>query len=405
MLRKRKGGSLDLLYPTLGDSYDIHTWSGTVYFLAKALQDNGAQLERLNELQQRRLMVHKAVNRLYAMIGSHGPMPIERTVRMAERFAATITKQMAKGRHDAIFSPSSIPVALLHTDKPKVFITDATFADLLEQYPELTDYPADLIDQGHELERAALANCDLAFYSSQWAAESAMRRYGADPAKVRVVPFGSNLEFQLPDELVWRAIDQRPMDHCELLLLGVNWERKGGPLAVEVVEELNRAGLPARLTVVGCQPAPGTPMEHVRVVPFIDKSTAMGQRRLINHLLRTHFLLLPSVAECYGVVHAEASSLGVPSLARNVGGVGEVVRTGRNGFLFDPATGPAPYVERILTLMADSGAYRELAHSAMREHKERLNWKVAGASLMRELMPLVGHNGIGQADWGDVANG
>lgn len=384
------GRPLDLLYPTLGNSYDIRTWSGSVYFIAKTLEAKGARLHRLNELEQKRLLLHKVVNRLYGLMGAHGPMPIERSMRMAERFAGSISKHLDKGRHDAVFSPSSIPVALLKTSRPKVFITDATFADLLEQYPELSSYPQELVHEGHELERAALANCDLAFYASHWAAGSAVRRYGADPAKVRVVPFGSNLGLQVPDELILRAIEERPMERCDLLLLGVSWERKGGPLAVQVVEELNKAGLPSTLTVIGCTPPAGTPMQHVRVLPFIDKSTAMGQRRLINHLLRSHFLLLPSVAECYGIVYAEASSLGVPSLARDVGGVGEVVQAGKNGFLFNPTDGPAPYTEKILALMADREAYRELAHSAMNEHKRKLNWDVAGAAIMGEMTRLVG---------------
>lgn len=381
--------TLDLLYPSLGDSHDIRTWSGVVYFIAKALESNGARVHRLNELGQKRLLVNKAMNRLSGMIGSSLSLPTERSLPMAEHFAGSITRRLSKGDYDAVFSPSSIPVALLRSGQPKVLYTDATFADLLEQYPELEEYPEAFVETGHELERTALANCDLCIYASQWAARSAVNRYGADPSKVRVVPFGSNLELKVPDELVYRAIDARPTDRCELLFLGVHWERKGGPLAVRVVQELNRAGLASTLTVIGCQPAAGTDMTHVRVLPFIDKTMPMGQRRLINHFLRSHFLILPSLAECYGIVFAEASSLGVPSLAREVGGVPEVVRSGHNGFLFPPDAGESPYVDRILALMADRDAYRDLAMSAIREHSERLNWSVAGARLMAETAALV----------------
>lgn len=381
---------LKLAYASLYDSSDIRVWSGSVYFIARALEQQGVQLDHVDQLQYPRLLFNKAINRLYELTGNQGPLPVERSMRMAERFAKEIGRHMTKGDHDAVFSPSSIPLALLNTSKPKVFYTDATFADMLEQYPEFSEYPASFINEGHDLERQALVNCDLAIYASQWAADSAIKRYGADPGKVRVVPFGSNLELQLSDEVVNKAINNRPEDRCELLFLGVNWTRKGGPLAVEVVERMNAAGMPTKLTVVGCEPPADTPSEHIQVLPFIDKTTAMGQRRLANLLLKSHFLLLPSTAECFGIVHAEASSMGVPSLARDVGGVGDAVREGRNGFLFPADAGPEGYVERMLGLLKDREAYQRMAHSAHREHKQRLNWHVAGSTIVQDLMALTG---------------
>ncbi len=382
---------IKLAYASLYDSSDIRVWSGSVYFIARALEMQGVTLDHVDQLQYPRLLFNKAINRLYGLTGNQGPLPVERSMRMAERFAREIGRHLMKGDHHAIFSPSSIPLALLNTGKPKVFYTDATFADMLEQYPEFGDYPSAYVKEGHDLEREALVNCDLAIYASRWAADSAINRYGAHPDKVRVVPFGSNLELNLPEEMVTKAINSRPTDRCELLFLGVNWVRKGGPLAVEVVERMNAAGLPTTLTVVGCEPPADTVMTHVNVLPFIDKTTAMGQRRLANLLLRSHFLLLPSTAECFGIVHSEASSMGVPSLARNVGGVGEAVREGRNGFLFPADAGPAGYVDRMLALMKDRDAYRLLAHSAYQEHRQRLNWEVSGAAIVNDLMALTGN--------------
>lgn len=379
---------LRVAFASIQRANDIQAWSGTVYFVARALEQQGILLDHVDELQQTRLLVNKAVNRLYRISGRQAPLPVERSRQMATRFAKEIDAFVTKHRYDAVFSPSSIPLALLRTQLPKVFYTDATFADMLEQYPEFSEYPEAFIEQGHELEREALRNCDLAIYSSHWAAESAIHRYGAAKDKVKVVPFGSNLELQPDRAEVVAAINARPTDHCELLFLGVNWIRKGGPLALEVVRELNAAGVPATLTVVGCIPPPGTDTTHVKVLPFVDKSSAAGQRKLADLVLRSHFLLLPSLAECFGIVYAEASSMGVPSLARRVGGVADAVYDGRNGYLFAPDAGPAEYVERIRTLMADREAYVRLAQSAFQEHRDRLNWSVAGHSLRGYLSAL-----------------
>lgn len=380
---------LRISYASLYDASDIRAWSGSVYFIARALERQGAHLDHVDQLQQARLLINKAVNKVYALTGAHGPLPVERSVRMAQRFAREIATHVDSDGSDVVLSPSSIPVSLLRTAKPKVFFTDATFADMLEEYPEFADYPAELIEEGHHLEREALRNCDLAIYASRWAARSAVERYGADPARVRVIPFGSNLELEPGEAHVTHAIRSRPLERCELLFIGVNWERKGGPLAWEVARLLNAAGLPTRLTVVGCVPPPATAAPFLEVIPFIEKNSPWGQRRLAQLLLRSHFLLVPSIAECFGIVYAEASAMGLPSLARDVGGVSDAVREGHNGFLF-PAKAPAQtYVQRVLTWMDDREGYERLARSAYREYADRLNWRTIGAELHGALRALV----------------
>lgn len=45
-----------------------------------------------------------------------------------------------------------------------------------------------------------------------------------------------------------------------------------------------------------------------------------------------NFLLLPTIAECAGIVFAEASGYGIPSITYDTGGVGTYVIDGINGF-------------------------------------------------------------------------
>ncbi|TSA49979.1 MAG: glycosyltransferase [Sphingobacteriales bacterium] len=44
--------------------------------------------------------------------------------------------------------------------------------------------------------------------------------------------------------------------------------------------------------------------------------------------------MVPSRAECYGIVFAEASSYGLPSVSTDTGGVSAVVKEGVNVFYF-----------------------------------------------------------------------
>jgi len=379
---------LRIAYTALQDHTDIRQWSGVAFFIARALEGQGCQISMVNHSQGPRLTFNKACNRVFGMAGMPLRMPLERSKVFADRIARDTAKQIKGADIDVLFSTSSIPVALLRSAHPKVFFTDCTFTDLLNTYPELVDYPKEWQEEGHALEHAALQNCDMAIYASEWAARSAIDHYGADPGKVKVLPFGSNFESHPPLQVVMDAVRARPTERCELLLIGVNWERKGGPLAWEVAHELNKAGIETRLTVLGCTPPPGMEAPFLRVMKFIGKDTALGQQEIMRLMLDSHFLIVPSIAECFGIVYAEASAMGLPSLARDVGGVSSAVRNGKNGFLFPASAAANVYVERIRELLGNRSAYEQLARSSHDEFINRLNWDRTGAALQELLEHL-----------------
>jgi len=76
----------------------------------------------------------------------------------------------------------------------------------------------------------------------------------------------------------------------------------------------------------------GTP-EFVNVIGFVDKASADGYAMLNKPLEESHFMILPTFAEAYGIVFCEASSFGLPSIALKRGGV--PVKDHVNGLLFD----------------------------------------------------------------------
>jgi len=369
------------MYATTFDPKDVRAWSGTVHYLAKALEGAGLDVEYLGDLQRRRLLINKAIHKLVDLASPGTLYPVDRTLAMAEKLAAEIREHLVDSRCDAIFSPGSIPLALLRTTRPKVFYTDATFAGILEMYPEYRKYPKRYIREGHELEQAALSNCDLAIYASEWAANTARTQYDVDPKKVRVVPFGSNFSWEPTEDEVERMVEQRRKSVCELLFLGVSWERKGGDKALATAALLHRRGVQVRLRVVGCEPPKGALPAFVEVHPFISKHTVLGQRKLAGMIGSSHFLLLPSEAECFGIVLSEASSFGVPCLANAIGGITTAVNEGRNGLLFAPKAPAEAWADAIEALLSDRTAYERLAFGARKEYRQRLNWAVTGRAI------------------------
>lgn len=297
-------------------------------------------------------------------------------------YARQVAGRLVSLEPDIVFSPSTLPIAYLETKHPIVFWADATFAGMINFYPGFYNLCQQTIRDGHAAEESTLARCSLAIYASDWAAQTAIERYRVSPSKVRVVPFGANIDCDRSREDIRAIVNARPSNRCKLLFLGVEWVRKGGQVALDVATELNNAGLETELTVVGCEPPIGHQQpSFLKSLGFISKSTSEGIRQINRLLAESHFLIMPSRSECFGVVFCEANSFGVPCLSTQVGGIPTVIRNERNGHLFSIDAPISDYCTYILDLFSDYSRYISMAYSSFGEYESRLNWKVAGQTI------------------------
>lgn len=381
---------MKLAYVTTYDSSDLHAWSGCGSYILRALQDVGIETECIGNLKEPYIGKQLSMlKRAYYSKLTRSKYLRDREPLITENFAAQAKKRIAVVNPDVVFSPGTIPIAHLKTDKPTVFWTDATFAGMINFYPGFTSLCSETIKNGNKMEQLALSKCRLAIYASEWAAHTAIQNYDIDPGKVKVVPFGANLNCNRNSNEIGRIIEKKSSDICKLLFLGVDWHRKGGDKALAVAELLNKRGLKTELHVAGCNPPLNAP-HFVKNHGFISKKTEEGQNFLDQLFSEAHFFILPSKAECYGVVFAEASSFGLPSLATKVGGIPTAVRDGKNGWTFELAETPEKYCEYIEKAMLSKDDYRVLALSCFQEYSERLNWHCAGMKVSDLLKEFCG---------------
>lgn len=292
--------------------------------------------------------------------------------------AGRIEKHLKTVRPQAVFAPSSIPLSMVDTNIPRVFVTDQLFCDFVQTY---IHRPAQrFVRLGNDQENRALSCAALASFPSQWAAQSAMSRYGAAETKLRIIPWGANLPSIPAQADVKTAIDGRAMNHCHLVFIGRDWKRKCGDMLVETVAELNRGGLRARATIIGADPA-GLSPEHFDIHPYLDKGKPEDFALLSKIMLGAHFFFLPSRAEAYGQAFCEAAAFGLPSIGSTMGGIPTIVQDGATGFVRPPETSGAQFAALIQKTMSDEAYYRRLCLQARQDYLERLNWDSFGAQL------------------------
>ena len=300
---------------------------------------------------------------------------IDRDPQLLASYARQIEAALEREAGDIIFSPSTLPLSDLQTDLPITFCADASLALMMGYYRSYTRLSSAQAAFAEAAESAVLKRAALAVYPSEWAARSAIEHYGMDEDRVAVIPFGANLGQENTRAEVAEWIDARESEPWRILFVGREWERKGGDLAVETVRLLTKRGARVQLDLVGTD-APAS----VHTLPFVRchgllSANANDQRETLAGLFRdAHVLFVPSRAEAYGMVYAEANAFGLPCLATYTGGITGIVRDGVNGHALPLAAGPEDYADCLTRMLDDPRHYRQLARSAFDEFEQRLNW-------------------------------
>jgi glycosyltransferase involved in cell wall biosynthesis len=156
-----------------------------------------------------------------------------------------------------------------------------------------------------------------------WAASSVVADYGLPPERVTVVGAGANHAAEPPPH--------GPYDTRTILFVGIDFERKGGPLLVEAFRRV-RARIPdARLRIVGCTPAVDVP--GVEVIGPISKDAPGGLARLLALYSEASVFCMMSHFEPFGIVMVEAQQAGVPCVAPDRFAFPEIVVDGETGRL------------------------------------------------------------------------
>lgn len=226
----------------------------------------------------------------------------------------------------------------------------------------------------------SIARCQLSIYSSAWAAEGARRDCQLGEDRVVEIPFGANIALDAPAPV--RTLSQ-PL---RLLFVGYDWERKGGPLACAAVRQLVSEGCQVQFDVVGCdRPADEPASEAIRFHGRINKADPAQFATLKQLYDQAHLFVMPSHAECFGCVFAEAAAYGLPSVALRTGGVPTAIQHGISGWLLDPTASPADLAAAIRHLTDDPARYAAMSQAALDDAAQRLNWHVWGTRVEQEV--------------------
>ncbi|MFT3894475.1 MAG: glycosyltransferase family 4 protein [Anaerolineales bacterium] len=213
------------------------------------------------------------------------------------------------------------------------------------------------------LEKMIYDNASMVFVRSSNIINSLVKDYSCPATKIVCAYAGSNAVHHEPQ------IDLDRYKKKNILFVGIDWERKGGPDLIQAFKLTLQTHPDATLTIVGCSPLIDSPNCHVIGRIPVDA---------VNQYYReASIFCLPTHLEPFGIAFIEAMASKLPIVATNVGAIPDFVNDGVTGFLVPP--GNEKSIANALTaLLSDPKKMQEFGEKGYELARSRYTWLAVG---------------------------
>ena len=372
---------LRIAYLSSNDPNDKKVWSGTHHSIYSSLKKLPAEVTILGPYEPKiAIFIGKIITGL-SQLFLKKRYNYRHSKLLAKAYGTYFNKKLKSNNYDLIIAPAAAcELAYIKTTIPIIYISDSTINLSLNYHKALTGLLAFSEKETKNIERLALNNCTKIITSSQWAAKSLIEDYKISNKIVEVLPFGANMEL-LPTK---KEVEKKTTSQtCKLLFIGVYWESKGGGIAYNCLLELLKMGVDAELTICGCVPPKNVSHPKINIIPFINKNSNDGMKKLYSVFLNQDFLILPTRFDCTPIVICEASAFGLISIIADTGGVSGHLTVGKNGFLVPYDDKGLGYSVIIAEIFNNEEKFNQLKKSSREEFENKLNWDVYKEGLRR----------------------
>lgn len=171
------------------------------------------------------------------------------------------------------------------------------------------------------LEKEVYTNASKIFVRSSNIQKSLIEQYQQPVEKVICVYAGNNIETDNS------AIEEKSYTGKNILFVGIDWERKGGPDLIEAFKLVLRKHPSATLTIAGAKP--NLEMNNCKVLGKISPA------ELDTHYNAATLFCMPTRVEPFGIAFLEAMQARLPIIGTNVGAIPDFLQNDWNGILVE----------------------------------------------------------------------
>tara|TARA_A100001011_G_scaffold354306_1_gene396598 strand:+ start:108 stop:1244 length:1137 start_codon:yes stop_codon:yes gene_type:complete len=359
-----------------GNLEDKLFWSGvpnTIYTNFKKEKIKVVKIDNLNE-KYRKLLV---IKREYLKFLKKEKFDETYNIGVSKNYSIQLSsrlKNIVNLSHLLTFDMSL--VSFLKTDIPIIVWTDILYTDYYHHYYKDQKISKNSLEDIKSLEYATIKKCKLILFSSRWSLNNAKLKYKKFKNKFKLLEFGPSLRKEISEKRIRKKIYKRKKNKIRLISLSVDKKRKGVDKQIKLMDYINKQGFKCDLTIIGHKSKIKLNNSNLKFLGFINKNNVLGEDKISRHLLNSHFHILLSSAEAYGISLIEANSRGLPNISFDVGGISHIVKNEKNGRLFKKNEKIEKIGNYITSTFCNVKKYRKLSISSYLESKKKFNYKI-----------------------------
>lgn len=349
----------------MGNPTDTKYWSGTVSNLHKIISKSDKV-----ELVDIVVKPHRLSSRLYKAVRVLSLRKNEISYLSAFLNSRAADRMIEESGCDYIFAPACSQLIYSGRkalkNKKLIYLSDATYHNMLGYYFMHSKHDQKI---ANKWESTAHGLASAIIFPAEWSFDDAMSFYHTPREKIKMLQFGANIE-----ESGFKVV-KAGKDTYKLLLVGVDYVRKGVDVAIEAVKLLNEFSSSTKyeLTIVGLNKPDIDIPDCVTFLGKLRKDKEDELKKLIDCYSSHDIFIMPTKAECAGIVFSEASMFGLPVFTYATGGTTDYVKDGVSGRCLDPSSGPDDFAKAI-TGAIENGDIEKLSIGARKKYEEELNW-------------------------------
>ena len=349
-------------------------WSGipsTVYEKFRKEKIKVVKIDNLNQ-NLRKLFV---IKREYFKYFKKEKFDETYNIKVSKNYSSQLSsrlKNISNLTHLLTFDMSL--VSFLKTEIPIIVWTDTLYTDYYQNYFKDQKISKSSLDDIKSLEFATVKRCKLILFSSRWSLDNAKQKYKKFKNKFKLLEFGPSLRNELSQKKIKKKILKREKNKIKLISLSVDKKRKGVDKLIRLMNYINKQGIKCELTIIGHKSKKDYKNSNLKFLGFINKNDVLGEYKISKYLLNSHFHVLFSRAEAYGISLIEANSRGLPNISLNVGGVPHIIKNQKNGRLFKKNEKIEIIGNYIISTFFNVKKYRKLSISSYLEFKKKFNY-------------------------------
>lgn len=218
-------------------------------------------------------------------------------------------------------------------------------------------------------EKKMYEDATLIFTFGSLVKKSLVSQYGISGNKIHTVFTGSNTNDELE---TW----ERKVFSKSILFVGVDWERKGGPILLQIFEKVLSKHSDAKLIIVGCKPKKIN-LANCTIVGEIPVA------EIAKYYQSADLFCLPTLREPFGMVFIEAMSHKLPIVANNIGCISDLVINGYNGYVIDNDV--QEYADAICRLFDAPATCALLGENGYQLAKTEFTWDKVGHKIKKRI--------------------